>query len=178
MNQATQKVSFELFHFFNQKSKLFLNSKRNLFVSSWLVFQGSDSLAYYLSFTLENVNFSMISIINWDGVEDRPCNLIFLCMYNVNWVVSCTFIALERKKMTRVKCTVGTWTCSAVSNRSMNLETRHLPPRTCEPVRPKSSPVLHGTVRPGFATVTPDCYSNTVLFSPFLIYFGWIFKKS
>ena len=98
MNQATQKVSFELFHFFNQKSKLFLNSKRNLFVSPWLVFQGSDSLAYYLSFTLENVNFSMISIINWDGVEDRPCNLVFLCMYNVNWVVSCTFIALERTK--------------------------------------------------------------------------------
>jgi len=54
----------------------------------------------------------------------------------------------------RVKCTVGTWTCSAVSNRSMNLETRHLAPRTCEPVHPRSSPVLHGTVRPWFATLT------------------------
>ena len=38
----------------------------------------------------------------------------------------------------------------------MNLETRHLAPRTCEPVHPKSSPVLHGTVQPGFATVTPE----------------------
>jgi hypothetical protein len=59
----------------------------------------------------------------------------------------------------RVKCTVGTWTCSAVSNRSINLETGHLAPRTCEPVHPRSSPVLHGlhgTVRPRFATVNPD----------------------
>ena len=32
-------------------------------------------------------------------------------------------------------------------------------PRTCEPVHPRFSPVLHGlhgTVRPGFATVIPD----------------------
>jgi len=74
----------------------------------------------------------------------------------------------------RVKCTVGTWTCSAVSNRSINLETGHLAPRTCEPVHPRSSPVLHGlhgTVRPRFATVNPDllqlprfCFSFSNLF--------------
>jgi len=74
----------------------------------------------------------------------------------------------------RVKCTVGTWTCSAVSNRFINLETGHLAPRTCEPVHPRSSPVLHGlhgTVRPRFATVNPDllqlprfCFSFSNLF--------------
>ena len=69
---------------------------------------------------------------------------------------------------------MGTWTCSAVSNRSINLETGHLAPRTCEPVHPRSSPVLHGlhgTVRPRFATVNPDllqlprfCFSFSNLF--------------
>ena len=57
----------------------------------------------------------------------------------------------------RVKYTVGTWACSVVPNRSMDLEIRHLAPRTFEPVHPRSSPILHGlhrTVRPGFATVT------------------------
>ena len=72
----------------------------------------------------------------------------------------------------RVKCTVGTWTCSAVSNRSMNLETRHLAPRTCEPVHPRSSPVLHGTVRPWFDTVTPYCYSN----HGFVFFFSNLFR--
>jgi hypothetical protein len=39
---------------------------------------------------------------------------------------------------------MGTWTCSAVSNRSMNLKTRHPTPRTCKHVHPRSNPVLHG----------------------------------
>ena len=35
-----------------------------------------------------------------------------------------------------VKCTVGTWTCSAVSNRSINLETRHLALELANPFTP------------------------------------------
>ena len=81
----------------------------------------------------------------------------------------------------RVKCTVGTWTCSAVSNRSINLETEHLAPWTCEPVHPRSSPVLHGlhgTVRPRIATVNPDLLQLPRFVFSFLIYSGWIFEKS
>ena len=88
---------------------------------------------------------------------------------------------LNNLAIIRVKCTVGTWTCSAVSNRSINLETGHLAPRTCEPVHPRSSPVLHGlhgTVRPRFATVNPDLLQLPRFVFPFLIYFGWIFEKS
>ena len=68
----------------------------------------------------------------------------------------------------------GYMNLQCLSNRSINLETGHLAPRTCEPVHPRSSPVfhgLHGTVRPRFATVNPDllqlprfCFSFSNLF--------------
>jgi len=77
--------------------------------------------------------------------------------FHSSWTISYSWE--EEKINKRVKCTVGTWTCSAVSNRSINSETGYLGPRTCEPVHPRSSPVLHGlhgTVRPRFATVNPD----------------------
>jgi hypothetical protein len=54
----------------------------------------------------------------------------------------------------RVKYTMGPWTCSAVSNRSINLKTRHLAPRTCKPVHLRSNPVLYG----GFAWVLQHCW--------------------
>jgi len=99
---------------------------------------------------------------------------------------ACSVIAWKECPMatngeTRVKCTVVTWTCSTVSNRSMNLETRYLAPRTYEPVHPRSSPVLHGlhgTVRPEFATVIPNLLQLPWFCFSFLIYFGWIFEKS
>ena len=102
-----------------------------------------------------------------------PCFFAWLLSYNVGFFGNLQSICTILSKFIQgtpcqdehmhiqnwVKCTVGTWTCSAVSNRSINLETGHLAPRTCEPVHPRSSPVLHGlhgTVRPRFATVNPD----------------------
>jgi len=97
---------------------------------------------------------------------------------------ACSVIAWKECPMptngeTWLKCTVDTWTCSAVSNRYMNLETRHLVSRTCELVHPRFSPVLYGlngTVRPGFCD--RDCYSNPgfATIATFCFFFSNLFR--
>jgi hypothetical protein len=98
-------------------------------------------------FSTHHDNFILIILCSWKpGLILQP--IIYLHVQNNCWFSICLFLNRNFTSTTyflsRVKYIVGPLTCSAVSNRFINLKTRHLAPRTCKPVHLRSNPVLYG----------------------------------